>query len=402
MIRFIAPGARLLALTLLLAFVAVAGPAAYSQTYSIVHTFAWTDGANPLAGLFAIGSTLYGTTSSGGTYGAGTIFEISSTGVETVMHQFGAGQDGANPEASLIHVAGSLYGTTSAGGASNAGTVFGITLSQGKESVLYSFTGLADGAAPAASLVNDASGNLYGTTSSGGANDQGTVFELIKPATASAPWTEKVLYSFGSGSDGADPVAGLIFDASGNLYGTTSAGGNTGNGIVFKLSPSTSGWTENVLYNFQLQADGGVPYAGVVMAAGKLYGATTDGGENGQIGGGTVFQLAPPASGSGPWTYNALYRIPGWGISGSFQNLLVFSGKIYATTHCDGSSGIGTIYELTEAGSKWTNTTLHEFAGGSDGVFSFSNLVLVNNSLYGTTKLGGSGDYGIVFQIALP
>jgi uncharacterized repeat protein (TIGR03803 family) len=388
---------RWLAFALLLGLVVVASPTAHSQTYSILHTFAWTDGANPAAGLIVDGLNLYGTTSSGGTFGAGTVFRINGDGEETVLYDFKGGGDGADPEAALLLIGGNLYGTTSAGGGSGSGTVFEVA-PNGEEKILYSFSGYADGSGPQSALVADSSGNLYGTTALGGKNAGGTVFELVRPRLGDAVWTEKVLYSFGKGNDGVDPFAGVALDATGNLYGTTSSGGAYGNGTVFQLTPSPFGWSERILYSFQLQADGGVPYAGIVVQNGNLYGAATDGGQGGEIGGGTVFELTPSNSG---WNFNVLYRLAGWGISGSYQNLLVSPGKIYATTHCDGANGEGTVYELTPSANAWTGASLHEFAGGSDGVFSFSNLVLSNGVLYGTTKYGGA-NYGIVFKVVLP
>jgi uncharacterized repeat protein (TIGR03803 family) len=207
------------------------------------------------------------------------------------------------------------------------------------------------------------------------------------------------LHSFGEGNDGTDPVAGVAFDAAGNLYGTTSAGGSYGNGTVFQLRYSKAGWTEKILHNFELGGDGGVPYAGIVVNDGRLYGATTDGGEGGSDGGGTVFELTPV---NGDWDFTVLSRLAGWGISGSYRNVLLASGKIYATTHCDGGNDAGTVYELTPSGDTWKNKSLYSFSGGSDGLYSFSNLVLYKGSLYGTTKLGGDKDYGVVFKVTLP
>jgi uncharacterized repeat protein (TIGR03803 family) len=395
--RPFATGKYLLAFALLLGCVAAASPKIHSQTFSVVHRFKWSDGANPLAGLTVDGSNLYGTTSAGGSYGAGTVFQINGDDEETVLYEFKGGEDGASPEAALILIGGNLYGTTSAGGGSDAGTVFEVT-PHGEEKVLYSFTGKTDGTNPEAGLIGDSNGNLYGTTNLGGKYDHGTVFELVRPKDGGA-WTEAVLHSFGKGNDGADPVAGVTFDPTGNLYGTTSSGGTDGNGTVFQLTPSKSGWTERILHSFELQGDGGVPYAGIVVDGEKLYGAATDGGEGGSDGGGTVFELAPS---NGSWNFTVLYRLPGWGVSGSFRNLLVSSGKIYATTHCDGTYSSGTVYELTPSGSTWKSDTLHEFSGGSDGFYSFSNLVLYKGSLYGTTNQGGDGDDGIVFKVVLP
>src|SRR5277367_6171386 len=274
--RFIAPGERLLAAVLAIGLTAVASPSAYSQTFSVVHKFKWSDGANPLAGLTVDGANLYGTTSSGGKFGVGTVFEINSSGEETVLYEFTGGKDGGGPEAALKVIGGNFYGTTTAGGTSDAGTVFEVT-PHGVEKVLYSFTGKADGANPQASLVADAEGNLYGTTNMGGEYERGTVFKLVAPKVAGKAWTEVVLHSFGKGNDGTDPVAGVSFDAAGNLYGTTSAGGTSGNGTVFQLKPSKTEWTEKVLHDFELKDDGGTPYAGIVVDGDKLFGAATDG-----------------------------------------------------------------------------------------------------------------------------
>lgn len=395
MTRLNAPGERLMAFALLLGFVTAAGPRAHSQTFKVVHNFKWSDGANPLAGLTIDGSNLYGTTSSGGNYGEGTVFVVNSSGEETVLYEFTGGTDGGDPEAALLLREGIFYGTTNSGGASNAGTVFEVT-PRGKEKVLYSFTGKGDGANPQASLVADSDGNLYGTTNLGGKNNNGTVFKLVRPKAEGKAWTEDVVYSFGTGNDGTDPVAGVSFDAEGNLYGTTSDGGTDGYGTVFQLKPSKSGWTEKILHSFEMQGDGGVPYAGIVVDGEKLFGAATDGGQGGSSGGGTVFELT---SEKGKWNFSVIYQLPGWGISGSYRNLLVASGKIYATTHCDGANDSGTVYELTPSGDTWTGRSLYVFTGGSDGQYSFSNLVLHEGSLYGTAKQGGELDYGVVFKV---
>jgi uncharacterized repeat protein (TIGR03803 family) len=197
-------------------------PRAHAQTFSVYHNFAGADGAYPLNGLLLNGKTLYGTTSSGGTSNNGVVFKIGATGVETTLHSFAGGVDGAMPQGSLIRdKAGNLYGTTSAGGAAGAGTVFKVLGK--KETVLYSLAGGHDGATPQAGLAMDAAGNLYGTTIAGGTHGNGTVFRLAPPPIQGGPWTETVLYSFGASPDGAAPVAGVTLDAAGNLYGTTSA-----------------------------------------------------------------------------------------------------------------------------------------------------------------------------------
>jgi uncharacterized repeat protein (TIGR03803 family) len=383
---------------LMLAFVfgvmAVATPPAEAQTFSVAHNFSGgSDGAYPLNGLTANGKVLFGTASSGGAFGYGVVFKINALDQEIVLHAFTGGTDGANPQGSLVRdKAGNLYGTTTAGGASGVGTVFKVT---GKiETVLYSFAGGTDGADPEARLAMDATGNLYGTTAAGGTSGNGTVFKLAPPTIQGGKWTESVLYNFGTGTDGATPVAGVSFDAAGNLYGTTSAGGAHGYGTVFQLTPGT-GWKENILHNFQNAADGAVPYAGLISdKSGNFYGAATEGGTGG---GGTVFELSPS---NGSWTFTVLYSVPGWGISGTFRDLLRdASGNLYGTTHCDGNNNAGTVYKLAPSGSTWTYTLLYTFTGGSDGLYSFSNLALRLGSLYGTTAYGGSHGAGVVFQI---
>src|SRR5271155_418852 len=375
------------AFVLALGLVVAATPRAQAQTFSVLHSFTGgSDGGTPLAG-FAIDTagTLYGTTSTGGASGIGTVFKISAEGTETVLHSFSSGTDGANPQGSLLRdAAGDLYGTTFGGGASGAGTVFKVG-PHGKETVLYSFKAGTDGANPEAGLAIDAAGNLYGTTTAGGPNGNGTIFKLTKKPEK---WTEKVLYSFGSGTDGAIPVAGVTLNAAGSLYGTTSAGGTYGYGTVFQLKDSKSGWKEDILHNFELQSDGGVPYAGLVFdQSGNLYGAATEGGDGGQIGGGTVFELTPT---KGSWTFTVINSLAGWGISGTFRDLLLdSSGDIYATTHCDGANDAGTVYELTPSAGTWTYNSLYVFTGGSDGLFSFSTWCLTR-TVISTARPGGA------------
>lgn len=392
---------RLCVFAFVLGFVVFASPAVQSQTFSVVHSFTGgTDGQGPLAGVVmdTVGN-LYGTTSGGGQDSHGTVFEFTSAGVETVLHNFTGGIDGGDPEAALLMLGTTLYGTTVSGGASDAGTVFQVTTA-GTETVLYSFTGGADGAAPGASLARDASGNFYGTTKFGGAFGNGAVFKLIKPKAGSTVWTEQVLYSFGAGNDGINPVAAVSFDPAGNIYGTASAGGTYGNGTVFQLKLSGSTWTENILHEFEMLNDGGVPYAGLLVDhAGNLYGATTDGGAGGSNGGGTIFEMSPSGS---TWTFTVLYGLPGWGISGSFRNLLMAGGKIYGTTHCDGANNAGTVFELTHTGTTWTYTSLYVFTGGSDGLFSFSSPIIDRaGDLYGTTNGGGAFSSGVLFKVHL-
>ena len=394
---------KIASLALCVTFAAALGVAAVTQaqgqTFSVLYSFTGgSDGANPLSGfIIDQAGNLYGTTNGGGSYGYGVVFQLSPTGQETILHTFAGGTDGEYPQGRLVRDAqGNVYGTTNGGGVYRNGTVFKVN-SKGQETVLYSFAGNEDGANPVAGLTFDKLGNLYGTTTAGGASGNGTVFELAKGTGGT--WIEELLYSFGPSPDGADPVAGVTFDNSGNLYGTTAGGGTNGYGTVFQLVPSGSAWTENILHQFELGNDGGVPYAGLVYYANSFYGAATDGGpSNG--GGGTVFEMKEVA---GVWKFQVIYGLPGWGISGSFRNILVASGtKIYATTHCDGANNAGTVYELTRVNGTWTYNSLYVFTGGSDGLYSFSNLINdKQGNLYGTTNRGGNNGAGVVFKVAM-
>ena len=279
-----------------------------SGNLTVLHNFTGSpgDGANPQAGLLMdTAGNLYGTTFDGGTgtcvappgSGCGTVFKIDSSGNETVLHYFTGPPDGEVPDFAglIIDTAGNLYGTTAFGGASSNGTVFKIDTS-GNETVLHSFAGFpGDGANPSAALIMDKRGNLYGTTETGGASGFGTVFKL------STSGKETVLYNFTGSPDGAAPLASLIMDKKGRLYGTTPDGGAgtcsfvaPGCGTVFRLS--TSG-KETVLHRFEGSlGDGAIPYASLVMdTAGNLYGTTTSGGASGNCSGGcgTVFKLIP-------------------------------------------------------------------------------------------------------------
>jgi uncharacterized repeat protein (TIGR03803 family) len=251
------------------ALVAVAGfsSTVAAQELTTLYSFTGDDGAHPQSSLIADpAGNLYGTTAGGGVSGQGTVFQLDSSGTPTVLYSFTGGSDGGTPVAGLIaDAAGNLYGTTNRGGATAfcCGTVFQLTPA-GDLNVLHSFTGSSDGGSPAAGLIADAAGNLYGTTTSGGAGFSGTVFQLDSTATFT------VLHSF-TVSEGFDLRAGLIADAAGNLYGTTLDGGAFGYGTVFQLAPDG---TLTVLHSF-IRNDGTHPFAGLLSdAAGNLYGTT--------------------------------------------------------------------------------------------------------------------------------
>jgi uncharacterized repeat protein (TIGR03803 family) len=295
---------------------------------------------------------------------------------------FTGGSDGGVPYAGLIFDAGgNLYGTTSGGGSSTYGVVFELSPPSGgsspwNETVLYAFTGVDDGESPLASLIFDSKGNLYGIAF-GGKAGYGVAFELTPPSGGSGPWNEAVLYTFHSRSDGAYPYAGLIFDSKGNLYGTTSNGGDTsgsnckatrGCGVVFELSPPTGGsgmWTETTPYSFTGGSDGGYPDAGLIFdSKGNLYGTTGQGGNlsgsncSGSSGCGVVFELSPPTGGTGSWTESVLYTFNGGGDGADPSAGLIFDakGNFYGTAYsggdmsgsnCSGTGGCGVVFELS-------------------------------------------------------
>jgi uncharacterized repeat protein (TIGR03803 family) len=256
---------------------------------------------------------LYGTTVGGGAYRRGTVFVLmqSSDGrwTERVLHDFAGGKDGAAPYASpIFDAAGNLYGTTRYGGASGNGTVFELTPDRNgrwSERVLHQFTGGKDGGQPWSGIVLDSSGDLYGTTSGGGNSSDcaysscGLVFELTP--TSSRDWKERVLHAF-TGKDGGSPLASLVFDGDGNLYGTTEWDSVYLGGTVFELAHGSNGeWTEHVLHRFSRGSDGAHPVAGLILgAASHLYGTTEFGGELGACGGGgcgVVFELTHSSNG---------------------------------------------------------------------------------------------------------
>jgi uncharacterized repeat protein (TIGR03803 family) len=322
-----------------------------------------------------------------------------------MLYKFKGGADGNQPVAGLVFdTPGNLYGTTSLGGAHNAGTVFELkpTSTGGwTESVLYSFTGGADGAKPQSDLIFDAAGNLYGTASGGGAYTNGAVFEL---APTSSGWTETVLYSFTGGADGAGAFNGVIFDPAGNLYGATWDGGNVTNfcylgcGVVFELARGSNSWTESVLYSFTEGSDGTNSSAGLAFdSAGNLYGSAWNWGTYGY---GVIFELRPNADGT--WTQHVLYSFKGGKDGANPQGRLIFdtAGNLYGTTR-NYFSGYGIVFKLVpNSDGTWTKHTLHQFTGGRDGANPYVGVTFDSaGNLYGATNGGGAYGYGVVFKL---
>ncbi len=365
---------------------------------------------------------------------------------ESVLYRFGGGADGLGPAAALtLDASGALYGTTQNGGGSIYGTVFKLTppaagQTTWSKTVLYSFQGGTDGANPTASLILDTTSALYGTTSGGGGCPTeflgcGTVFKLTPPVAGHTAWGETVLHSFQGGTDGYGPIAGLAADASGALYGTTYAGGggcpgvtSDGCGPVFKLTPPAArhgAWTEVVLYRFKAGTDGNAPVAGLIAdVRGAFFGTTAGGGAAcptlSSYGCGTVFKLAPPASGQTNWSERVLYRFKG-GTDGRAPGAGLVAdatGALYGTTEnggggCPVGYGCGAVFRLTPpaaGGHAWSETVLYGFKAETDGEGPFAGVILgTGGALYGTTSTGGaacprvtSAGCGTVFALMPP
>ncbi len=396
-----------------------------AQQETVLHSFGSvaTDGTLPWSALiFDSTGNLYGTTSYGGVHGTGTAFKLSPNGsggwTETALHGFGSGTDASNPYGGLIFDgAGNLYGTGYAGGIHGYGAVFELSPNGSggwTETVLHSFGGGTDGQGPDAGLIFDAAGNLYGTTVDGGIHGKGTLFELSP--RAGGGWTETVLHSFGNPAtqDGQSPDAGLVFDANGNLYGTTVGGGihitcgqGIGCGTVFELSPNGSGgWTEVVLHSFGSGTDGWYPYSALILdSAGDLYGTTYFGGIHVSCSGGescgTVFELSPRQGGG--WTETVLHSFGNGNDGTGPWGGLIFdtAGNLYGTTFSGGIHSLGTAFEMSpRQGGGWTETVLHSFGSGSDGSNPVDSLIFdATGNLYGTASAGGLHGSGTAFKL---
>jgi len=399
---------RVLSLVVMLALSLGVSGAAVGQTFSVLHGFRGQpeDGAAPLGGLLLdAAGNLYGTTLQGGKYssclpadvGCGVVFKLDTNGVETVLHNF-SGSDGAGSSATLIMDAnGDLYGTAAVGGGGgcNTGNSVGcgvvFKLSGHKETVLYRFTGGADGAFPWAGLVMDASGNFYGTTNAGGGYGGGVVFKL-------AGKKETVLHAFTGGKDGAAPGGGTLINANGSLYGTTVYGGDIhcdypySCGVVFKLT----GRKEEVLHAFKDSPDGSFPAAGLFMdATGNLYGTTADGGDGSN--GGIVFEVGQDGKERELHTFRSAHG----GSDPQTGVVLDAHGNLFGTTLYGGSGRgcCGTVFEITADGKE---KVLHSFCTGdcSDGAYPLGDLIIdAKGNLYGTASGGGVNANGTVFMI---
>ena len=392
-------------------------PELRAQTFTNLYSFSAfggasgnnSDGAYPLAGLILSGNTLYGTTYGGGTNGYGTVFAVNTNGTGfTNLHNFTGSNDGAEPYAELILSGNTLYGTTYQGGTNGYGTVFAVNTDGTCFTNLHSFTTTvypgyggnrinSDGANPIAGLI--LSGNtLYGTAHYGGTNGYGAVFAVNTDGTGFTTLYNFTAMSYSgsidkyTNSDGAYPWAGLTL--SGNtLYGTAYQGGTHGYGTVFALTTNGTGFTN--LYNFTGGSDGAYPQAKLILSGNTLYGTANWGGTNWD---GTVFAVNTDGA-----SFTNLHSFTGTSGEGSqpTAELILLGNTLYGTTAGGGNSGNGTVFALTINGTDFTN--LHRFTGiSSEGSEPEAGLILSANTLFGTTAGGGNSGNGTVFSLTLP
>jgi uncharacterized repeat protein (TIGR03803 family) len=387
--------------------VGIASAATTTQIYSFV---GGNDGEY-LDTELVMGSAgnLYGTTVQGGIHGSGTVFQLAPSGsgwTHTVLYSFTGGADGGEPYKGVtLDAQGNLYGTAVTGGGGacegGCGVVYKLTNSAGvwTQSVIHAFTGGNDGAGPGSPVAFDKHGNLYGTTPTGGAKGFGVVYEM-KPGP-NGSWNLSVIHTFTGGTDGLGGSASrLLLDAVGNVYGVNTVGGENGFGNVYELTHSGGKWQLTTLYSFKDQPDGASPYGGVIFdKSGNLYGTTYYAGANDV---GTVYKLTHS---NGAWSESVLYNFKGGSDGDSPISTLVSDakGNLYGTTSDGGAAtcGCGTIFRMTEGSvGVWTESVVYRFPGTPKPGFAYNGMVSDGKgNFYGTTVHGGSANDGAVYQL---
>jgi len=391
-----------------------------AQTFTTLHRFAGSDGADPYAGLLLSGTTMFGTTHDGGSFGQGTVFALNSDGTGFAnLYHFTGGLDGANPTAGLILSGDTLFGTTTGGGSSGNGTVFAVHTDGTGFTNLHSFSALnnstnSEGANPRASLIL-AGNTLFGMAQFGGGLGAGTMFAVHTDGTGFT-----VLHTFTTAStnssgvytngDGAYPIAGLIL--SGNiLYGNAYQGGSSGNGTVFALHTDGTGFTNLHVFTEGsgswptiVNSNGANPAGGLVLSGNTLFGTTYTGGSGGA---GIVFAMGVDSTG-----FTNLYNFTAVGYSGVIANFtnedganpvgdLRLSGDtLYGSAFGAGVSGAGTVFAVRTNGTGFT--MLHSLNGVDQGTGPLGALALSGNTLFGTTYGGGTAVFGTVFSLTFP
>jgi len=334
---------------------------------------------------------------------ATSVAVVRAAGTTEIIYSFACEDDGEYADTDLvIDSTGNLYGTTVLGGEFGGGTVWQLTPSDTgwAHTVLYSFTGGADGGEPYKGVTLDAQGNIYGTAVTGGSGGcEGGCGVAYKLTNSGGTWTQTVIHSFTGGNDGSGPGSGLTIDQHGNLYGMAPTGGADGLGVIFQLHPDQTGhWTLKVIHTFTGGTDGATGSAGrLVLRGGHLYGAATAGGAYGK---GTAFELTPTPTGE--WDFKTIYSFKGQPDAGFPYGGLIFdpAGNAYGTTYYDGANNLGSVYELSPSSvGEWKEEVLYSFRSGTDGNSSIGNLVFGRpGNLYGTTSEGGLGS-GTIFGL---
>ena len=405
-----AAAAALIALSLLIAV----GSSAHAQTFTVLYNFTGeADGGRPGSGITSdkIGS-FYGTTQyggdlgcdAGGVPGCGVLFKFNKTsksgGILTPLFQFHDGPFPTWPGVPALGPDDELYGTTLEGGVAENGALYSarpdntaVVPFPQQFTPIYQFTGGDDGGSPVASLVFDNAGNIYGTTAYGGAVNFGVVYELQHSGNT---WNQSTLYTF-TGSPHAARPRGIVFDDQGNIYGA-AGGGNPGCdrkscGTIYQLTPSPSGFTETILYTFREGIDGGGPGPLIRDNAGNLYGLTYS---YGPASGGTVWELSPS---NGTWTFTLLYAFPNavvWDY-GPFPLTLDPAGNLFGIINAGGANNEGMLFELAPGKNGWTFSDLHDF--GSEGCTPEGAVVLDSkDNIYGVTEACGKFGAGTLWE----
>jgi uncharacterized repeat protein (TIGR03803 family) len=387
-------------LAIVIAAICLYGARAAAQQESVLYSFPIGNGGSlePLSGVALHGGDVYGAAGN-------SIFELRPLGggvwQEKVIYFVAPVGDGMAQGTPVFDAAGNLYSVSNG----KLSGVFELTPAPGggwTAATLFDFGSGLQPDSPVAGVILDGAGNLYGTTALGGAyglgSPSGTVFELMPQAGGG--WTDRLLHSFGYGTDGNQPNAAVIFDSAGNLYGTTTGGGAYAQGIVFELMPQANGgWKEKILHSFGNGSDGQKPYSSLVLdAAGNLYGTTVEGGVYGQ---GTVFELMPQAGGT--WREKLLHSFGDGGDGQKPYAGLIFdnAGNLYGAAEIGGAYSGGVAFELTpQENGTWTETILHNFGSAVDAKWPMGTLIIdASGNLYGTTLQGGAWGYGAVYEI---
>lgn len=419
-VRTIRPAA--FAFLLALALIVTTSQVMQAQTFQVLYNFTGgADGGGPNGVAIDRDGNLYGSTLEPGNCGVngvcGGVFKLSHRGsgwILSSLYHFRGGDDGSWPNAGVtIGPDGTLYGTTTSGGGGpcdyagipGCGTVYHLqppdhvcqaAFCSWNDTVLYAFQGSNDVGNPYNDVTFDAAGNLYGAVTYAGLFPEGGgVYSLTR---SQGGWTYNLLFEFPGLPNGNESFAPLFFDHSGNILGTTLEGGTEGNGVVFKMVPSGSGWSESVVYSFGHVPDAGGPFAGLISdAAGNLYGTTIGGGVHGN---GAVYELSPT---NGSYNYSVIYGDfynPELGNEGPRGGLVMdAAGNLYGTTSGTGRYLQGEIFELSPSANGWTFTDLHDF-DVSDGTGPQGDLGMDSNgNIYGVTIGGGAHGYGVIWEI---